>query len=223
MFSIIVYAVGTFASGLYAFRFFRVYKRKNHLYFRYLFIACSLLTFGLFTYFIFPLLQPKNSFLMELGYIIGQIFVLLSFAAITKALPFILGEDTFLLKYGPFLLFIACIIITFIHIAYFAYPWIDNYGLIHWNQSNVTKITVSLINTLFEVPIGIIFLIKRPIEIGLKIKSIFLALAFLCGGIGGQMAVVFDSSRMLALAYSLYLAGFLSLLTLFIISVKTKT
>jgi len=211
-FSIINYGFGASVIWLYAFRLYKSYKRKRLPQFKYAFLATLSIGLGLSSYFIFPFFRPKNSFLMGIGYVMGQIFVTLGFVATAKALAGLVSAKNTLLKFAPFLILTAGAIVTAIHIVYFGYPWLDDNGLIHWNQHTVTKIAVFILNAFIEVPIGIAFVLKSPAELKLKLKSIVFGLAFILCGTGGVLVVVFDNSPSLFLFYSIYFAGFLSFL-----------
>jgi len=223
-FSALIYIFVAFVSWFYTYRFYHSYLKEKKPHFKYSSLGVFFIGLGCFLYGIFPLFAPNNSFWIEIGFIVGEASVFVGFAALAKAffhLFFLLGKEIEFLKYAPILILFATAILTLVNILYFASPWVDNYGLIHWNQHSITKAIIFILHTIILIPMGVTFLMMQPKEIRLKIKSVFIAIAFLAAGIGGGMIVSSDTPKMLFISYSLFLIGFLFLfLVVFIPSLK---
>lgn len=209
MISVIIYAFGCCVTSLYAFKFYRAYKKTGSLYFKYSSFGCLLLSLGFFSFLIFPLLYPENSFLMQISYIMGELFIFLGVASIAKTISYLMRESAVLIRIAPFLIVIAAIIATIVHIVYFGSPWIDKYGLLHWNQHRIAKVSMFVQNMFIQVPVGTVFFLKRPKEMKLKLKSVFIALTLICSGTGGATIVIFNSLLMLSFGYTLFGIGFI--------------
>ena len=210
-FSGFAYMFSTFVCWFYAYKFRRSYLQRGRVELKSSSIGSFLLGLSLFLYGIPCFITPDNQFLFKLSYIVGHAILFIGFSLIIKTAAHFFIDSGFLKNLPLIVLFIG-FVLTCINIFYSnqANPWMDEYGLAHWGQYIVPRLAF-LISTLgISAAIGITFLIKKlPEEINLKLKSIFLTIAFLVAGCGGAMICFFNDSIMLLVSYLFLFVGFL--------------
>lgn len=206
----LIYLFNTFVSWFYSCRILGS-SRREKTPFKYFALGGVFIGLATFMYGFFSFVAPTNSFLLETGYIIGHFFITIGLFFMVKTVCKFL-ENKILVKIIQSIALLTIIILTAVDIYYFGSPTIDKYGLIHWNQQIIPQITIVASAIILSGIVGIIYLTKSPEGPQLKSRSVFMAVAFLVGGIGGGMVCVLDNTVSLFISYFLFGLGFLSAL-----------
>lgn len=197
--------------GLKLYKNFRIdYKTTKNLVMASSFIGAALIGLSLFIYGISSFFAPFDLSILKVGYILGHAIFFIAFAVLINGLNYFF-QDNKLFKIAPVLILLADVILTSINIFYspLANPSIDKYNLIHWGQPFIPRIAFLILMSMAAGVISMVFFIKRPEEKKLKLKSLFISLAFLIAGLGGGLICFLNSSLGLFIAYSSLATGFL--------------
>lgn len=209
VFSGIVYMFCAFVSWFYSIKFHLSHKKEGDLASRYSSLGMIFLGSAVFLYGIFSFIAPANSFFLEIGYVTGHTMLFIGFSLILKTMSVLL-ETIDYLKYAPFVSLFFGAIVLFVDLFYPASPWIDQYGLIHWNQYLVPRVAILSLDVIITAIIGILFVVNRPKHIKLQIRSVLVGIAFFIAGISGGMICFFNDVLMLFISYTLFGFGFLT-------------
>jgi len=156
------------------------------------------------------LLFPNDSYILGLGYIIGHIFLYVSYAFLIRVSLFILKP-----AYNSLLIFFAYLVlaaaITTLNVILFNYPVVLDNGITAFNAAAPIGIAITLISLVTLLPSSVLFIreaIRQPQQ---RRRFALIGISFLLIIIGGPMHDTATTASMYIVADAITTLGFLTM------------
>ena len=206
-----------FVNGFIGWRAYRAFHTTGSFVFRFYYQYSIILSIAFIVYGFSPTFTPNNVLLLRASYIIGGVFVLISFAFLIRFI-FLALRRASLAAIVPFVSILCGVSIVIVGLLYPQDPYVDQYGLYHPNQSIPYDVVFSVAIALITIPTGLLFMFSPFEDARQKTRSVLLGAGFFVASIGSLLAITQNNPVVLASGFALMSIGFTSMLLLFLFS-----
>lgn len=195
--------------------FFYYRLRKSNIKNNKFFLYFERFTLSMSIFFLLMALPnlflTENSFMLGLGYVIGHIFLYISYAYLIRVSLLILKPSFDSIKIFTFYLFLA-LIITLTNIYYFNYPVILKDGITAFNVSPLIGISIIFISMMTLLPSAILFIREAFMQPQQRTRFALIGISFILIIVGGPLHDVATAPATYMLADVVTTIGFITML-----------